>query len=271
MSRDEMADMLQKQEVFNKLGDVSGKSAAEQLQIAKDRGLSETDSLMVNLQQQASAEKLAATWDNLKLALANLLEGPLGGIVDAFAWIANHAGVAYGIMVLMGAVSLAKTIGGLLTMAVQLGLISVEAITANAAITFGIGAVVIAAAVGGLLSMMSSSTDEATKKAKSSQSVQDGIADSGRGPFAVTDKFGATAITAKGDNLAVSPNIRQTNASNDDQGSGINAGHFDQFASKIIRGMSQISMNVDGERFGSLAGNQASTGTNQAKNSYQLA
>jgi len=271
MSRDEMADMLQKQEVFNKLGDVSGKSAAEQLQIAKDRGLSETDSLMVNLQQQASAEKLAATWDNLKLALANLLEGPLGGIVDAFAWIANHAGVAYGIMVLMGAVSLAKTIGGLLTMAVQLGIISVEAITANAAITFGIGAVVIAAAVGGLLSMMSSSTDEATKKAKSSQSVQDGIADSGRGPFAVTDKFGATAITAKGDKLAVSPNIRQTNASNDDQGSGINAGHFDQFASKIIRGMSQISMNVDGERFGSLAGNQASTGTNQAKNSYQLA
>jgi hypothetical protein len=270
MSRDEMADMLQKQEVFNKLGDVSGKSAAEQLQIAKDRGLSETDSLMVNLQQQAASEKLAATWDNLKLALADLLAGPLGGIVDAFSWIAKHAGVAYGIMVLLGAVSLAKTIGGLAVMAVQLGISAASAMAAVSAITLGIGIVAVLAGLASMMGAFGSAKQEAVKPPPS-QSVKDGIAEENRGPFAITDKFGATAITAKGDKLAVSPNIRQTNASNSDQGSGMNAGHFDQFASKIIRGMSQISMNVDGERFGSIAGNQASTGTNQAKNSYQLA
>ena len=39
------------------------------------------------------------------------------------------------------------------------------------------------------------------------QSVEDGIADSSRGPFTITDSYGKMAVTAKGDNLAVSPNI----------------------------------------------------------------
>jgi hypothetical protein len=41
------------------------------------------------------------------------------------------------------------------------------------------------------------------------QSVQDGIAPPYRGPFTITDSYGATAITTKGDGLAVSPNINQ--------------------------------------------------------------
>ena len=43
----------------------------------------------------------------------------------------------------------------------------------------------------------------------SSQSVQDGIASPDRGPFTITDSYGATAITARGDGIAVSPNINQ--------------------------------------------------------------
>jgi hypothetical protein len=41
------------------------------------------------------------------------------------------------------------------------------------------------------------------------QSVQDGIASPDRGPFTITDSYGATAITARGDGIAVSPNINQ--------------------------------------------------------------
>jgi len=40
--------------------------------------------------------------------------------------------------------------------------------------------------------------------------VQDGVAPPGSGPFTITDKFGATTITAAGDGLAVSPNINTT-------------------------------------------------------------
>jgi len=45
------------------------------------------------------------------------------------------------------------------------------------------------------------------------QSVEDGIADSSRGPFTITDSYGKMAITAKGDNLAVSPNINSSGGS----------------------------------------------------------
>ena len=40
-----------------------------------------------------------------------------------------------------------------------------------------------------------------------SQRVDDGMAPASKGPFTITDGFGETAITAKGDSLAVSPNI----------------------------------------------------------------
>ena len=41
------------------------------------------------------------------------------------------------------------------------------------------------------------------------QGVEDGIAPPDRGPFTITDSYGATAITTKGDGVAVSPNINQ--------------------------------------------------------------
>lgn len=41
------------------------------------------------------------------------------------------------------------------------------------------------------------------------QYIGDGIAPSNRGPFTITDNFGATAITTQGDGIAVSPNINQ--------------------------------------------------------------
>ena len=41
------------------------------------------------------------------------------------------------------------------------------------------------------------------------QAVMDGTAPSDKGPFTITDAYGATAVTAKGDNVVVSPNVSQ--------------------------------------------------------------
>jgi hypothetical protein len=123
MSRDEVAGMLQQQETFNKLGDVSGKSAQEQLEIAKKKGLSETDSLMVNLKQQATAEKTAAAFDSLKAALASVFEG-FKPLLDMMVEFSKHTSLVVGALTLMAGISFAKTIGGLVLMAVQLGLIT---------------------------------------------------------------------------------------------------------------------------------------------------
>jgi hypothetical protein len=132
LSRDEVADMLTKQETFNKLGDVSKKSAAEQLAIAKERGLSETDSLVVNLKQQAASEKIASAFDNFKSAAADILIG-LRPLLDMFVSLSKNTGLVYSALVLVAGISFAKTIGGLILMASQLGLIaSAKAVGAGA-------------------------------------------------------------------------------------------------------------------------------------------
>jgi len=66
------------------------------------------------------------------------------------------------------------------------------------ALTLGVGTIVaLAAAAAGIAYLNSISK------------VEDGIADSNRGPFKIQDRFGATSITAMGDSLAVSPNINK--------------------------------------------------------------
>ena len=61
----------------------------------------------------------------------------------------------------------------------------------------GVGAIP-GAAIGGLLDF---ALGDAT------QIVKDGIASASRGPFTIMDSYGSTAVTSKGDGLAVSPNI----------------------------------------------------------------
>jgi len=164
MSKDELADMLQKQEVFSKLGDVSGKSAAEQLKIAKERGLSESDSLVVNLQQQASAEKLEATMTNLKNIMADMLSGPLSGLVDMIAFFSKHTGLAYAAMAAMAGLSLGKLVLGLVSMASSLVTAGISAATVNSALTFGLGAIAVIAAIAGIYGAIKSSTDDLQPK-----------------------------------------------------------------------------------------------------------
>jgi hypothetical protein len=275
LSRDEVADMLTKQETFNKLGDVSEKSAQEQLKIAKERGLSETDSLMVNLKQQAVAEKLTATFDSFKTILAELVSGPMGGLVDAMGFLAKNAWIVTTALGAMAAMSFVKTIGGLAVMATQLGIISAGAITASQALSFGLTAVAIGAGIGLLMSLFNSA------KAEGAQSVSDGISPSSKGPFTITDAYGATAITAVGDGLAVSPNINTTPLNQTRQPSFNTSAITEAIAtlSNTVSGLvnrpqptPQFALNVDGRILGTVVGRQMETGTSQIINTgYQMA
>lgn len=111
MSRSELAGMLQEQEVFTKLGDVTGKSAEEQLKIARERGLSEQDSLVVSLQQQATAEQLEKTFENIKIALGEMFM-KLQPIFDTIVGILSNTKMMGAIIGLMAYGTILKMVAG---------------------------------------------------------------------------------------------------------------------------------------------------------------
>jgi len=271
LSRDEVADMLTKQETFNKLGDVSEKSAQEQLKIAKEKGLSETDSLMVNLKQQAAAETLAATFDSLKVILASVFEN-LKPLLDGMASLSKNAGLVKFAIGALATISLAKLIGGFAVMAVQLGVSAASAMAVVSSLTLGIG---VAAVLAGLASMMGA-FDEA--KTQAAQPVQDGVAPSSKGPFTITDAYGAMAVTATGDGLAVSPNIRQESSDKPLQSSldltpMINAiNEVKSAVTALANRPINTNISIDGRAIGTAVGKQLETGTAQLQySSYKVA
>jgi hypothetical protein len=101
----------------------------------------------------------------------------------------------------------------------------------------GVGAIP-GAAIGGLLDF---ALGDAT------QMVEDGIAPSSKGPFTITDSYGAMAITKKGDGLAVSPNINNSPVDLTPMITAINEvkAAVDRLYSK------DTTINMDGKRVGS--------------------
>ena len=209
LSRDELAQTLLDQEKFKKLGDTSNKTLQQQFELLKASGEPIDSVLYKQLQQQSAQEKFNNTVEKLQDIIGNLVAGPIGKLLDAFSNLLSNTTLIKGVLEGLAAVSFVKLLTSLGSMAVELGIISAESIATNAALTFGLGA---AAAVAGA-AVMSSMLDDSIDKAKN-QAVKDGIAPANKGPFTITDRYGATAITTQGDGIAVSPNINKA-SSND--------------------------------------------------------
>jgi hypothetical protein len=233
LSRDDISKMIFDQQILN------GLSVEE---AARKSGMSIEDAKRLTIQE--SINKSIAK-------MSELLAFPL----EMLAGMVENAGILYGIMVGIGtiaAVSFAKSLGQALVSMIAIIpkaalLLKIETGTAVAALTklsatsLGLGA--IAAVAGARL---------AVSAFKAMQNVNDGIADSSKGPFTITDNFGDTAITARGDSLAVSPNIRREER-NPSNASSV-AIDYDKLADAIAmgaeRGTSKANLNVnlDGNR-----------------------
>lgn len=89
------------------------------------------------------------------------------------------------------------------------------------------------------------------------QRTEDGIAPSSRGPFTVTDKYGATAVTAQGDNMVVSPNISRSNQTPQtqqilQQQSNIDMSETNRLLSALLR--KQGNVQIDSTKMGTAIG-----------------
>jgi hypothetical protein len=273
-SREEMADMLMKQEAVNKYGDAAAQLNAEQLEDMQRRNMTAAEYLEMVDQQRSAQEQFNDLVTKLQDTLVNLAAGPLAVVLKTFTDILDTAGLIYPIIgaiagliagkMVMGIFNFGKGIASaipkLMTMVGLSTSKAIAEITAAEAITFGLATVGIVAGIGAAVAAMNSAKSEA-------QSVQDGIASPGRGPFTITDNYGATAITATGDGLAVSPNIKKGGGD-----SGVMAA-INNLATIMSRPAPspQFALSVDGERLGSVVGRQQETGTQQTKNAYRLA
>ena len=116
----------------------------------------------------SAQEKLNNAVEKISGLFANLLDGPLGKVVDALAYMAESAGFVSAAIGVLAAVQLGSLLTSLAGAAVSMGLLAVESIAAGSAITLGIGAVAIGA---GILAAM------ATYKSAKSDDLMSGYGD----------------------------------------------------------------------------------------------
>jgi hypothetical protein len=234
MSRDEMAAMLLEQEALTNLSGIEGASAQERFNnLVKEVGLEEArrrigdETLANQLASVSTQEKFAQTLSKLQEIFISLVD-PLLPVLQVFGDIFSLVG---GIVKLLDPVI--KTVG----------------VVVSAFNIFDGGKSFDAA-----LSAQAKSIEDNWKLSSKEMftTVNDGIAPSSKGPFTITDSFGATSITAKGDGLAVSPNIQRegrntpTNVTVTLSQSDIKA-----IASAVREGASQATINLDGDRVSS--------------------
>lgn len=205
LSADALANQLRQQ----KLAIESGKSLAQ---------ITEEEALEAE-KRQSIQDKFNASILKLQDFFGNLLAGPIGGFLTA---LTQSLDVLTSIAIVMGTISVlskAVTAFNALTLGFQvasnaakrqdlglqatLNLLKGEELATQ----IGIAAAWAVANPFKTLAGLAAAAGAIALVRSASQSVEDGYAPSSKGPFTITDKFGATAITKTGDGLAVSPNI----------------------------------------------------------------
>ena len=209
MSRDQMGEMLLEQEALTKLSGIEGVNAQERFNnLVKEVGLEEAKK---KLGDETLANQLASVNTQEKFAQV------VSKLQEVFVQVVSP---------LMPLLSLA---GKIISFIAPI----LPTLTALAGLLTG-NPFLVAAGGAAIYSQI--------------QGVDDGMAPASKGPFTITDSFGATAITAKGDSLAVSPNItrdgRNDNATID----------YDKLADAIAKGAEKgtaratVVTNLDGDR-----------------------
>jgi hypothetical protein len=200
LSRDQLGGMLLDQAALSKLTKGDTEENRKQLAMLKEKGFSAQAIAEIGQEefdrQKASAsmqDRFNASIEKLKEVFVSLVD-PLMPLLDVFAGIFEIIGK---IMKLLN--PFINAFGFLVAAATDL--LTVGGSGAS-------GSRMEAAAI----RLHESVTSDEQLAREKAQPVQDGMAPASKGPFTVTDRYGATAITSVGDGIAVSPNMRTQSA-----------------------------------------------------------
>ena len=152
------------------------------------------DELADRLEQVSAQDKIALAMEKFNVLMGELAVA-FTPIIEGFASLVSNGTMLKAIIATLVSVSAVLALNSIVT--------AVASLFSTLGLIPGVGVLLAAAAVGVMMANISSAK----------QKVADGIAPSSKGPFTITDRYGAMAVTAKGDNLAVSPNINKGNSS----------------------------------------------------------
>lgn len=173
MQKDELADMLLKQEVYKRAGaDIRATDAAS-LKLNEDLIKAKAEQGDVDAKKYIDSQKQLSVQERMTAAMEKF-----SAIMEGIYYVIIGIGVA------LAVASAIMTFGASIPFLAGL---SSTALSVTAAVSGGV------AGTGAMIG--------------AKQMVSDGIAPSENGPFTIRDRYGATAVTANGDGLAVSPNI----------------------------------------------------------------
>ena len=261
MSRDELADMLMKQEAITKYGSKAAELNKEQLEYMKEHNLSADQMLDKITNQRSVQDKFNDAMLKLQDIIGNLAAGPLGKFVsylaeglDYVAGIAIAFGSIYtlqkGIALYQRAIALMKG----KELAVQIGIAAAWAIANPFTALAGL------AIAGGIASLIVSQMSAAPKFAAGGivTSEINNATIGEAGPEAIIPLNSSKAAGMLG-GIDISPLVSAIN----EVRNAVNA-----LANKPQQA---IALHVGPEKLGEIVGRQAETGTNQYQNAYQLA
>lgn len=252
MSKDQMAGMLMEQAAISKLSGIDGKNAKEKYDnavklygVEKANQILGDETLAQQMQSTSMQDKFNVSVEKLKEVFVGVMSS-LMPIFDVFSEIFKAIGPIVDILMkgLMPAINMISLILTPILEGLQwlfTGGKSGFSGTQNAAKNFGKS---LGNTLGGDLLKSSGLGNKmgAVGEWMGMTEVQDGIAPPSKGPFTITDSYGATSVTTKGDGLVVSPNINKSS----NQSLSIDYDKMAQAMSRV-----KVQTNLDGVRVSS--------------------
>ena len=181
MSSDEMANMLFKQETMG--------------MNAKDLRAQGKGELADKLEQLDTQEKLALAQEKFAATMGDIMTFALP-IVEGFGFLVGYLAESTTALAVMGVVMAGLAISSLVSAITSI-------MTTFSFIPLGLGIPLAIATIAGMAAMISSAKSK----------VKDGHAPASKGPFTITDNYGAMASTTPGDNLQVGPSVGKGSSS----------------------------------------------------------
>lgn len=275
MSKEEMAEMLQKQEAINKYGDKAAELNEEQLKDMEKRGMDAAQYTEMLENQRSIQEKFNDLINKLQEQLVGLVDGPLGRMLSTILEILGNSTAIKAIFFALGAymagslfMSLAK-VGKLLKAqkAESMGAAIIQIVkgawSSLGPIPFIGAALAAAAAIGGIAYLTSESTKEAND-----------MVSPGYGKRTIFSPEGAIALNDK-DTVIAGTNLGgggNKGGGGGGESMGMVVAAIKDLQNSINRLASRpVTINMDGAQVGTIVGRRNETGTEQVKNSYSLA